>query len=307
MMMDSGRWKMDAHRATAVYRLLVVVFFIITGAHPLFAEWYKDYESAMDLIKKNDFDNAAPKLKSAISQKNEEGANIKFYGMKFADYFPHYYLGFCYFNQKDYPSAMREFEQSERYGAIQKKSDLSAKLTNLKSLAMAQLAVKAPPTVAENNPPVQPPVVVQQQQQQNTTQPPPLTVQNQKPVEIVKPLTGKQQNPVVPPVEKPVNIDAEAAKVMIKKGAQKYFEGDYDGAISLLSSAIEASPNSASTYFLLGCSYAARYLLSGSTSQEDFKNASQAFQKIRELDPNYHLRNRSYFSPAILEIYAKTS
>jgi tetratricopeptide (TPR) repeat protein len=306
-MMDSRRWKIDAHRMAVVYRLLFVVFLLSTSAHSLFAEWYKDYESAIDLIRKGNFNDAAPKLKSAISQKHEEGANIKFYGMKFADYFPHYYLGLCYFNEKDFPSAVREFEQSERYGAIQKKSDLSAKLASLKTLSLAQLSVKTPPTVAENNPPFQPPIVTQQQ---NTTQPPPLTVQNQKPVEpaTTKPLTGKQQSTTGPPIEKPaVNIDAEAARVMIKKGAQKYFEGDYDGAISLLSSAIEASPNSASSYFLLGCSYAARYLLSGSASQEDFKNATQAFQKIRKLDPNYHLRNGSYFSPAILEIYAKTS
>lgn len=305
-MINAGRFKTDMSRhVPVILRILLVALLLSAGARPLYAEWYKDYESAMDLIKKGDYGDAATKLNSAISQKNEEGASIKFYGMKFADYFPHFYLGQCYFNLKDYPSAVREFEQSERYGAIRKKSDLSTKLTNLKTLSLAQISVKPTSTVAENNPPIQPPIVIPQPQPQQNTTPAQITVQNQKTVE--PPSTKGQSKEVTQAQSEKPDIGAEAAKLMVKTAAQKYFEGDYDGAISLLTSAIESSPNSASSYFLLGCSYAARYLLSGATSQDDFKNATQAFQKIKKIDPNYHLRNGSNFSPAILEIYAKTS
>ena len=71
-------------------------------AVPAFAEWYKDYESAMELMDKGQTAAAIPKLQSAIRQKNEEGANIKFYGMKFGDYFPHFYLGMAYNSQGNF-------------------------------------------------------------------------------------------------------------------------------------------------------------------------------------------------------------
>src|SRR5437764_15044794 len=103
--------------------LLLILF--VNFVPVVFAEWYKDYESAMDMIKKNQFDAAIPKLQSAISQKPDEGSNIKFYGMKFADYFPHYYLGFAYFNTEKYSAAIREFESSQGFCDTQKTSELA--------------------------------------------------------------------------------------------------------------------------------------------------------------------------------------
>lgn len=281
----------------------------ILAASSVFAEWYKDYEAGVDMVKKGQCDAAIPRLQAAVSQKPDEGSSIKFYGMKFADYFPHYYLGLCYFNTKDYTAALREFDQSERYGAIRKKPDLAAKITNLRSLAQAQITVAVPQVVKNAQPPIPENVQqqIQQQQQQQIQQ------QQAQPVQV-QPQPNKQalQNqkaPITtaPALTPPVDIGQEAARMMVKKGAEKYFDGDYDGAVSLLTSAIEASPNSASSYFLLGCAYSAKYLLSGSQNQEYFKNATLAFQKIRKIDPRFRVKNGSYFSPAILEIYAKTS
>ena len=108
----------------------------------------------MDLIKKGQNVDAIPKLQAAISQKNEEGSNIKFYGMKFGDYFPHYYLGMAYFSQKNYEAAIREFEISERNGAIQRKSDLYAKMNSVRTLARRKSASRQNPKLPQNNPPV---------------------------------------------------------------------------------------------------------------------------------------------------------
>lgn len=300
-------------------KLLRSSFFAVLAmltASSVFAEWYKDYEAGVDMVKKSQFDAAIPRLQAAASQKPEEGSNIKFYGMKFADYFPHYYLGLCYFNTKDYAAALREFDQSESYGAIRKKGDLAAKITQLRSLAQAQVTVAVPQVVKNAQPPIpenvqQQILQQQQQQQQQQIQTPPVQIQQQQ--QANKQALQNQKAPTEPPSKAPaiappaVDIGQEAARMMVKKGAEKYFDGDYDGAVSLLTSAIEASPNSASSYFLLGCAYSAKYLLSGSQNQEYFKNATLAFQKIRKIDPRFRIRNGSYFSPAILEIYAKTS
>jgi tetratricopeptide (TPR) repeat protein len=310
------------HRSKFVSQLtrlsLLLSVSLILLQSTAFAEWYKDYESGVDAIKKNQFDAAIPKLQSAIHQKSQEGANIKFYGMKFADYFPHYYLGLCFFRAKNFSSALNEFEKSEQDGAIQKRSDLFASMNNMKTLSRAQGISSSPGGISNptpTNPITEPPIVI-----------PPVIEQKQEPkqepkqeTKELKQETKKEPEPVPlkndthtkevkPPVPAPsINVGEEAGRMMAKKGAAKYFDGDYDGAISLLSGSVEEMPNSPSAYFLLGCSYASKYLLSGSKSQEDYKNAVQAFQKTKRLDPRYGHKAGAYISPAILEIYTKSS
>lgn len=268
------------------------------------AEWYKEYESAMDLIKKGQNVEAMPKLQAAISQKNAEGSNIKFYGMKFGDYFPHYYLGMAYFSQKNYEAAVREFEISESNGAIQRKSDLYSKMNSVRTLARAQISIKTQPEITQNNPPVTIPITPPPQE----TKPEEKKItdlQVQKPPVTTTPEVKKEEKPPVIATP-PVDAGAETVKLMLKNGARKYFEGDYDGAISYLASAVEVNPNEASAHFMLGCAYASKYLLSGSENKEFFKNASSAFQKLKKINPGYRPRNKNYFSPAVLDLYSKT-
>lgn len=277
------------------------------------AEWYKDYESAMDMIKKGQNSEAIPRLQAAISQKNDEGSNIKFYGMKFADYFPHYYLGLAYFSQKNYEAAVREFEISEKTGAIQRKRDLYDKMNSVRTLAKAQLSISKEPVIATNNPPVitvpviPPPEETKKEVQPEEKKVTELQVQKQ-PVtttpESKTPEVKKEERP--PVVAPPIDAGAEAAKVMMKNGARKYFEGDYDSAINYLSSALEVNSKEPSAHFLLGCAYASKYLLTGSQNGDLLKSASAAFQKLKKLNPNYQPRNKAYFSPAVLDLYSRT-
>jgi len=294
--------KLSAFRPTL---LLLILFGFI--AIPAYAEWFKDYESAMDSVKKNQWAAAIPKLQAAISSKNEEGSNIKFYGMKFGDYFPHFYLGLAYFNQQNYQGAITEFETSERFGAIQKKSDLYARLNNVVTLCKAQTATPNPP-IAQNNPPGTTPQIVTPPIEKKEEPKAISELQKEEPKKEepkrVEPKTVEPEIKTQP--ENPADINAESARVIAKKGALKYFEGNFDEAIGLLSTATEMNPQSAPIQFLLGCSYASKYLLSGSKDQELYNNATNAFQKSKKLKPSYRF-NRAYFSPAILDIYQKAS
>jgi len=282
--------------------LLTILFGFI--AIPVYAEWFKDYESAMDSVKKGQWAAAIPKLQAAIASKNEEGSNIKFYGMKFGDYFPHFYLGLSYFNQQNYQGAITEFETSERFGAIQKKSDLYARLNNVRTLCKAQTATPNPP-IAQNNPPniVTPPVEKKEEPPKVITELPKEEPKKEEPKKV-EPKTVQPEIKTQP--ENPTDINAESAKLIAKKGALKYFGGDFDEAIQLLSTATEMNPKSAPVQFLLGCSYASKYLLSGSQDQTLYDNATNAFQKSKRLKPSYQF-NPAYFSPAILDIYQKAS
>jgi tetratricopeptide (TPR) repeat protein len=304
-------------------------------ARPVFAEWYKDYEAAMDLMEKGQNAPAIPKLQSAIRQKNEEGANIKFYGMKFGDYFPHFYLGMAYNSQGNFSGAVQEFETSEQQGSIQKKKQLFERLSTTKTLAKANLAVKEP-NIAKNIPPTNVPIVkpeetktespvtippttkpeektevkpeVKPEEKPTVTELKPTVEPEKKPAEISSVIPEKKPPVVVPPLN-PAEVDPNSniRKTYLRNGARKYFEGDYDAAILFLAEVQKISPGDTPVEFLLGCSYASKYLLNGSQNKQLLDNASMLFRHVKKGNPNYQPKSKTYFSPAVLQIYEKTT
>jgi tetratricopeptide (TPR) repeat protein len=301
-----GRWI----RFSCNYIFLLCTLFYATGAGA--AEWYKEYEAGLDLIKKGRYAESIPRLQSAIAQKNQEGNNIKFYGMKFADYFPHYYLGRAYFYQKNYQAASNEFQISANQGEIQRNSSLFQNLSELKTLATAQLKLTdpTPPQIAEKKPePVQPnpePIAPKQEQAQPPEKKPDPVVAVREQPKKEEPTIAKTETP--PPIEKPQpspeELNLQRAKSIVRGGARKYFQGDFDGAIAAFSSALTLAPEDNSAQFLLGCSYAAKYLLSGSKDQASLQKATAAFQKTRK---NHPLTKNPLISPAVKEIYEKAA
>ncbi len=297
-------------------------------ASPLYAEWHKDYESAIEMLDSGNFSGAIPKLQAAVRQKNEEGANIKFYGMKFGDYFPHFYLGLAYNSLGNFEAAVKELEISEKQGAISRKQSLFQRLNTTKTLAKAKLAINQNPQIAENQKPtINVPVVVPQEEEKKPIE------EEKKPVEIAQvkpqekpPAEELKVNPtpetkpeekivsVVPETKKPApeietpaldpNTDMRAK--MLRNGARKYFEGDYDSAILYLLEVQKLSHTDPPADFLLGCSYASKYLLTGSHNKGFLDQASFMFRKVKRLNPKYQPRNKTYLSPAVLEIYEKT-
>jgi tetratricopeptide (TPR) repeat protein len=309
----------------ALSALLIALF----AAGIVEAEWYKDYEAGLELMKKGRYTEAVPKLQAAIADKNAEGIHIKFYGMKFDDYLPHYYLGKAYFFLKNYESALRELEISSSQGAIQREKNLFQNLTELKTLSIAQLRTTqtpTPPVIAQKKPEPAPPKQ-EPAQPQPQPQPDPPSPQKQQPSapakqpekkiavketpKEVKPAATvtKTETPKAPPVPVPTveEQNLERAKSMAKNGARKYFQGDFDSAISAFSAALKLAPQDASAQFLLGCSYAAKYLLSGSSDETSLEKAASAFERVQKINPNLPLTKSNLISPAVREIYQKTS
>lgn len=298
MRKQSGHW---GFRVLACAVLLAV-------AVPAAAEWFKDYEAAMDLVKKQQCSAAIPKLQSAIAQKNEEGNNIKFYGMKFGDYFPHFQLGICYFNERNYQAALQELDLSESMGAILRKGDLYARLNNIRSLVRARIALTnqqetpvvspPPPPVTPKAPPVEEKKIVELPRVMPETKP-----TAPEPVQTEESPAAAAQKPEQQP-EPAVDVRAETAKRSVQLGARKYFEGDYDAAIAYINDGLEQNPEDVVAQFLLGCSYASKYLLSGSQDAQLINSAQTAFHYVKKMRPGYQPREASYFSPAVLAIYS---
>ncbi len=292
---------------------LLTFFLTLVLAGVAHADWYKDYEDALDLLKKNRFSEAIPLLTAAIGEKNREGVNIKFYGMKFDDYFPHYYLGKSFFSTGNYQAALKAFENSESQGEILRKRDLYKTLNELKSLSIAQINLKSPPVepVAEKK---QPPVP------QPVTQPSPAPAQETEKKELTE--LKRQEQPSMPanmpasttdpkaiePVQPtPSDVtDQTRLRLLAKDGAKKYFQGDFDGAIIVFEQALQITPDYPSAKFLMGCSYAGLYLLNGSSDPDLFRKAVDAFQQIRKTNPDHPLIQSSFISPAVREIYDRS-
>jgi len=309
-------------RRIRVFSAILVLLFFGVRPFPLFAEWYKDYEAAQKMIKKGQWGEAIPRLRAALAEKRDEENNIKFYGMKFDDYFPHFYLGMAYFGLKNYKTALAEFEQSEGTGAIKKRPDLFKQLTDAKTLARAQLLAGEHSHTLETPVPKISPVPLQQQpapKPEEPVRPPPETNPGNEPAKTkvqdavlseppkTEVTSSAQQRPATPSQPEPVPpADPAEIKKMMQEGARKFFEGNYDAAIRILSNADGLNPKDASAPFLLGCSYAAKYLLYGSQDKSLFQKAEAAFRKSRKIDPGYRVANSSYISPAVLQIYEKS-
>jgi tetratricopeptide (TPR) repeat protein len=308
-----GRW------IPSIYKTLAVSLILICTVSTSAAEWYKDYEAGLEHIKKGRAGEAVPRLQAAIAQKNQEGLNIKFYGMKFDDYLPHYYLGKAYFLQKNYKSALKEFDLSSSQGEIQRNRSLFQNLSELRTLASTQLALNQPgPVIPEKKPgPVEPdpkPVIPEKKPEPIQPEPKPVTPEKKpEPEDAVRdrpkvdPVVKPEPEKIIPPPPVPTQqeLNLKRTKTLIKEGARRYFQGDYDSAISSFSTALKVTPEDTTAQFLLGCSFAAKYLLSGSSDQQSFQKASVAFQKIRRMSPNHPLRNSPLISPAVREIYQK--
>ncbi|MCI0699299.1 hypothetical protein L0337_45765 [candidate division KSB1 bacterium] len=92
------------------------------------------------------------------------------------------------------------------------------------------------------------------------------------------------------------------AENVAREGIKAFFEGDYDDSIAKLSAAAQQYRVEASLQAILGCAYAAKYLLSGRAEQASYDHAAEKFARAKELDKNYKLDDR-YISPAIIELF----
>jgi outer membrane biosynthesis protein TonB len=210
---------------------------------------------------------------------------------------------------------MKEFEISTSQGEIQRSRSLFQSLSELKTLASAQMNLNQPapsPAIAEKKPEVIPPQQQQVEKQPETIvqekTPPAQPVVREQPKKEAPVAVAKTETPAPAPLQpQPTaeELNNQRAKAHVKDGARRYFQGDFDAAIAAFSAALKLAPQDASAQFLLGCAYANKYLLSGASDQSAFQKASVAFQKIQRSAPNLPLTRSPLISPAVRDLYLK--
>ena len=82
-----------------------------------------NYTTALQALEKEDYDKARDLLIKAIAVNNVEQLKLRFTGMHFGTYLPHYHLGMIAFLNYGCVAAMEHWETSLRQGVIQKSSD----------------------------------------------------------------------------------------------------------------------------------------------------------------------------------------
>ncbi len=83
-------------------------------------DFKSDYKAALKALEKNDYDKARDLLNKAVAVNSIEQLKLRFTGMYFGTYFPHYHLGMIAFLDYDCVEAMKQWDISLRQGAIQK-------------------------------------------------------------------------------------------------------------------------------------------------------------------------------------------
>jgi len=86
-------------------------------------DYKSDYKNALQALEKTDYEKARDLLTGAIAVNNIEQLKLRFTGMHFGTYLPHYHLGMIAFLDYDCVAAMKHWDTSLRQKVIQQASE----------------------------------------------------------------------------------------------------------------------------------------------------------------------------------------
>jgi tetratricopeptide (TPR) repeat protein len=98
------------------YRWLALL--ALTAASPAWAALGKDYDSAILNIEREHYDKAIPLLKEVISEVPASLPRIRLYGMRFAPYTPHYFLGLAHYQLGQCDEALASWANEARFKVL---------------------------------------------------------------------------------------------------------------------------------------------------------------------------------------------
>ena len=122
-------------------------------------EFYRLYEQGVSAFEDGKLAEAKDKLAAAKAKSPKQGQKIFFYGLRYDEYVPDYYLGLIALQEKRYPEALRLLEgvESAKLLAPRDRQKTQA-LTQALGTLRAQTRVDPPsPTGPTEKPPVNPP------------------------------------------------------------------------------------------------------------------------------------------------------
>ena len=98
------------------YRWLALLALVLSS--PAWAALGKDYDSAIVYIEREQYVKAIPLLEEVISEVPASLSRIRLYGMRFAPYTPHYYLGLAHYRLGNCAEALANWANEARFSVL---------------------------------------------------------------------------------------------------------------------------------------------------------------------------------------------
>lgn len=95
-----------------------LVMLALTVSSPAWAALGKDYDSAILNIEREHYDKAIPLLEEVISEVPASLPRIRLYGMRFAPYTPHYFLGLAHYRLGRCDEALASWANEARFKVL---------------------------------------------------------------------------------------------------------------------------------------------------------------------------------------------
>jgi len=112
-----------------IYLPLLVMVFCTVGL--LADRWYRDYEKALQAVKRGEWRQAVTLLEESLKKKERPQQKARTVGLEFIDYYPYYYLGLAYYNLGRYESAAEALEKSRLYAESTKMPALAREMETM--------------------------------------------------------------------------------------------------------------------------------------------------------------------------------
>nr|WP_298142753.1 hypothetical protein [uncultured Pseudomonas sp.] len=95
-----------------------LALFGLIAASPAWAGLGKDYDRAIVYVERESYAKAIPLLESVISEVPASLPRIRLYGMRFAPYTPHYYLGLAHYRLGHCEQALSSWAREARFKVL---------------------------------------------------------------------------------------------------------------------------------------------------------------------------------------------
>ncbi len=285
-------------------------------------QWNESYEKGQAALREQRYREAVAFFTDAIEQKPDSRANARTYGVRFIDYFPYFYRGLAHAHLGETGPALADFQKEDRIGEVYSgKQDTRAGELLRERLDAFQKSAARSTTSADaarrQNPepaartgvsPSMAPGLRQTDLGIDTD-----TLFSRAAVQFTRGnimsarnifLEVRKRNARYP------GLDDYMKKILgtereVKKGSVAFFKGRYREAVEVLGPVTRGGIDHANAHAILGCSFAALYLLSGGNDRDQRERAEEEFRRVSRLEPRYVL-NTTLISPAIRELYAST-
>ncbi len=129
--------------------LMCVIFYFSLSSVLLAEKWYESYDRALELIEDGNYGSAVSILNRLIISEPEPDENKRTYGTNFIEYYPYYYMGLCYYQQKNYSQAVTWLSMSKQKGAVSENDELYGRLHVMLSEAQSKAKATGGPTTTQ--------------------------------------------------------------------------------------------------------------------------------------------------------------